>query len=166
MLTFESCLGLKCFDFEVNLVLLNKLRCHAHFWFSASQITWSLLLLHICTLNGNSADTDQLASSEVTDLDLHCLQRQGVSRFSRTRVKIKFYCREWYKFLVFLHQINFSSFFLEDFFYICFSVGVCHQISCLFYRNNTKYWDRLALANSGDPDQMPLIKEYFRHIKR
>ena len=31
----------------------------------------------------NSADPDQLASS---DLDLHCLQRQGISRFSRTRV--------------------------------------------------------------------------------
>ena len=33
----------------------------------------------------NSADPDQLASS--TDLDLHCLQRQGISGFSRTRVK-------------------------------------------------------------------------------
>ena len=32
----------------------------------------------------NSADSDQLAS---TDLDLHCLQRQGISWFSRTRVK-------------------------------------------------------------------------------
>ena len=33
----------------------------------------------------NSADPDQLASS---DLDLHCLQRQGtcISGFSRTRV--------------------------------------------------------------------------------
>ena len=30
----------------------------------------------------NSADSDQLA------VDLHCFQRQGVSRFSRTRVKI------------------------------------------------------------------------------
>ena len=30
----------------------------------------------------NSADPDQLA----TDLDLHCLQRQGISGFSRTRV--------------------------------------------------------------------------------
>ena len=35
----------------------------------------------------NSADSDQLASSEATDLDLHCLQRQGISGFSRTRVK-------------------------------------------------------------------------------
>ena len=34
----------------------------------------------------NSADPDQLASS---DLDLHCLQRQGIFRFSRTRVKQK-----------------------------------------------------------------------------
>ena len=31
----------------------------------------------------NSADPDQLASSEPTDLDLHCLQKQGISWFSR-----------------------------------------------------------------------------------
>ena len=36
----------------------------------------------------NSADPDQLASSEATDLDLHCLQRQHISGFSRTRVKL------------------------------------------------------------------------------
>ena len=30
----------------------------------------------------NNADPDQ----KPTDLDLHCLQRQGISRFSRTRV--------------------------------------------------------------------------------
>ena len=40
----------------------------------------------------DSADRDQLASEEAngskpTDLDLHCLQRQGISGFSRTRVK-------------------------------------------------------------------------------
>ena len=33
----------------------------------------------------NSADPDQL----VSDQDLHCLQRQGISEFSRTRVKTK-----------------------------------------------------------------------------
>ena len=33
----------------------------------------------------NSVNSDQLASS--TDLDLHCLQRQGISGFSRARVK-------------------------------------------------------------------------------
>ena len=32
----------------------------------------------------NSADPDQLAS----DLDLHCLQRQGISGSSRTRVNV------------------------------------------------------------------------------
>ena len=36
----------------------------------------------------NSANLDQLAS---TDLDLHCLQSQGISGFSRTRVKPHFY---------------------------------------------------------------------------
>ena len=46
----------------------------------------------------NSADLDQLASSDEanlsvckqkpTDLDLHCLQRQGISGFSRTRASV------------------------------------------------------------------------------
>ena len=37
----------------------------------------------------NSADPDQLASSEKpTDLEIHCLQRQGISEFSRTRDKL------------------------------------------------------------------------------
>ena len=35
----------------------------------------------------NSADPDQLASQKPTDLDIHCLQRQGISGFSRTMVK-------------------------------------------------------------------------------
>ena len=35
----------------------------------------------------NSADPDQLASSEANWSGSHCLQRQGISRFSRTRVK-------------------------------------------------------------------------------
>ena len=34
----------------------------------------------------NSADPDQLASEKPTDLDLHYLQRQGISGVSRTRV--------------------------------------------------------------------------------
>ena len=36
----------------------------------------------------NSADPDQLASS--TDLDLHCLQKQGIFGLSRTRVKVQY----------------------------------------------------------------------------
>ena len=37
----------------------------------------------------NSADPDQLASEDLkkpTDLDLHCLQKKGISGFSRIRV--------------------------------------------------------------------------------
>ena len=35
----------------------------------------------------NSADPDQLASEEATDLDLHWLQKQSISGFSMTWVK-------------------------------------------------------------------------------
>ena len=34
----------------------------------------------------NSADPDQLIPLEANCLDLHCLQRQGISGLSRTRV--------------------------------------------------------------------------------
>ena len=37
----------------------------------------------------NGADPDQLVFQKPTDLDLHCLQRQRISRFSMTRVNIK-----------------------------------------------------------------------------
>ena len=36
----------------LTLGLLNKLRCHAHFQFTANQITWSRLLIQIHILNG------------------------------------------------------------------------------------------------------------------
>ena len=36
----------------------------------------------------NSADPDQLAQKP-TDLDLHCLQRQDISGFSRTKVNVQ-----------------------------------------------------------------------------
>ena len=47
----------------------------------------------------NSADPDQIASSGMkfqkpTDLDLHCLQKQDISRFSRTRVN----CRQFWSY--------------------------------------------------------------------
>ena len=38
----------------------------------------------------NSIDPDQLASQKLTDPDLHCLQRRGISGFSRTRVNLTF----------------------------------------------------------------------------
>ena len=36
---------------QLTLVLLNKLRCHAYFEFTANQLTWSRLLLWIHILN-------------------------------------------------------------------------------------------------------------------
>ena len=56
----------------------------------------------------NSANPDQLASKKSTDLDLHCLQRQGTSGFSRTRVKTTFeFHFETYRVAVYV--INCSS---------------------------------------------------------
>ena len=51
------------------VVMLNKLRCHAHFEFSANQIFWSrlltlVLLNRIYPTFANSVDPDQLASEE------------------------------------------------------------------------------------------------------
>ena len=37
---------------DLTLVLLNKLRCDAHFQFTANQITWSRLLIQIHIPNG------------------------------------------------------------------------------------------------------------------
>ena len=61
------------FLFFLTLVMLNKLRCHTHFYFSANQITNLDCCYKFMYLMANSTDPDQLAS----DLDLHCLQRQG-----------------------------------------------------------------------------------------
>ena len=33
------------------LIMLNKLKCNTHFWFSTNQITWSRLLIQIHILN-------------------------------------------------------------------------------------------------------------------
>ena len=43
-----------------------------------------------------NADPDQLASKKPTDLDLHCLQKQGISWFNRTSVNI-LYVLLWHK---------------------------------------------------------------------
>ena len=42
----------------------------------------------------SSAEPDQLASSEPIDLDLHCLQRQGISELSRIRFKNNKYSKK------------------------------------------------------------------------
>ena len=46
---------------DLTLVLLNKLRCHSYFLFSANQITCCYKFTY---LMANSADPDQLASEE------------------------------------------------------------------------------------------------------
>ena len=53
----------------------------------------------------NSADPDQLASKKPTDLDLHCLQRQGISGLSRTRVNTG-----WHHYILINIQLSRSVF--------------------------------------------------------
>ena len=52
------------YQFPLTLVMLNRLRCHAHFKFPANQITWSCFWYKSTYLMTNSIDPDQLASSE------------------------------------------------------------------------------------------------------
>ena len=66
---------------DLTLVMLNKLRCH--------NVQPIRLLDSSCW----NKFTYRMANSADPDLDLHCLQRWGLSRFSRTRVKGKYkYC--------------------------------------------------------------------------
>ena len=62
--------------------MLNELICQTHFEFSANQILDPGCLYKFTYLMPNSVDPDQLP----TDLDLHCLQMQGISGFSRTMI--------------------------------------------------------------------------------
>ena len=68
----------------------NKLRCLAHFQFSANQITWSRLLIQIHILNGKQCRSWSVGFFRRSeDLDLYCLQRQGMSEIGRSWVKFK-----------------------------------------------------------------------------
>ena len=57
------------------LILIVAINLHTHWQTVQIQISWLL--------------------QKPTDLDLHCLQRQGISGLSRTRVKIRFYTINW-----------------------------------------------------------------------
>ena len=48
----------------LTIVMLNKLRWHTHFQFSANQITWPDCWYKWTYLMANGADPDQLASEE------------------------------------------------------------------------------------------------------
>ena len=62
--------------------MLNKLRCHARFECPASQITWSGFLIGIHIFNDKLCRSRSVGF-QPTDLDLHCLLRQGMSCSAR-----------------------------------------------------------------------------------
>ena len=81
----------------------------------------------------NSADPDQL------DLDLHCWQRQGISGFSRTRVKQS-------------HILNF-------FFFVNFCKKTRLDVSCKF---SVRYYPLVlptsTATQAGDTVNIPTVK--------
>ena len=64
-------------------------------------------------------DLHYLQRQGITDLDLHCLQRQGISRFSRTRVKMVSSAKNYLYHIICFHGgirkniISGQSFYLE-----------------------------------------------------
>ena len=68
------------FAVHLTLLMLNKLRCHAHFQFPANQITWSEFLIDIHIFNDKLQIQISWLLKNPTDLDLHCLLRQGKRR--------------------------------------------------------------------------------------
>ena len=70
---------------NLTLLMLNKLRCHAHFLFPANQITWSGFLIDIHKLT-NNADPDQLVSSEANWSGSTLFAKTGHVVFSKRRI--------------------------------------------------------------------------------
>ena len=78
--------------FRLTLVMLNKLRCHANMPRPLLIYSQSDFFIQVVDINSQTEWWTVLIQirwllQKPTDLDLHCLQRQGISRFRRTRVK-------------------------------------------------------------------------------
>ena len=73
--------------YDLTLVMLNKKMLHPLLIFYKSDH----MIQAVDTISNTEWQTVQIQISwllkKPTDLDLHCLQRQGISGFSRTRVK-------------------------------------------------------------------------------
>ena len=80
-----------------------------------------------------------------TDLDLHCLQRQGISEFSMTRVKefqwvpttYMYYCHKFYHFQQDTHNVHFwdDPEKSEN----CFSWEIRQNMNFFFYKKKNTY---------------------------
>ena len=99
----------------------------------------------------NSADSDQLVSSEANWSGSTLFAKQGISRFSRTRVKFKESV-----FYLFLHVLNgIASVWSNFVFCFCLQWKWNHTIWHV-YCICSKYLDSHNEANSEDPDQTAL----------
>ena len=76
-----------------------------------------------------------------TDLDLHCLQRQGISGFSRTRVKYQFLRSAESQSLPFTEPITTAANKIEIFFFYLFSEEMRLDISCELSASRQIRWN-------------------------
>ena len=72
---------------SLTFLMLNKLRCHAHFHFPANQITWSGVLIEIHMFTDKQCRSRSVGFFRSQHLDLQCLLRYDVSYLSKKRVK-------------------------------------------------------------------------------
>ena len=88
-------------------------------------------------LMANSVDPDQLAFQKPTDLDLHCLQRQGISGFSRKMVNSGILL-----YMYFLFFPRKQTCFVLSCFKNSPNWNGIHKLYEGIYHNNPKYWGR------------------------
>ena len=95
-------------------------------------------LLQVVNTNSNTEwQTVQIQISwllqKPTDLDLHCLQRQGMSWFSRTRVKNIFFLSYWEKKKQKKHEFGLTTVCAPSVFesvkFYCIYLKTCHHIA-------------------------------------
>ena len=70
---------------HLTLVMLNKVRCYARFWFPANQITWSGFFDRNSHFQWQTVQIQISWLQKPTDLDLHCLLRQDMLCSARER---------------------------------------------------------------------------------
>ena len=81
----------------LTLVLLNKLRCHAHFYFSANQITWSRLLVQIQIFNGKQCRSRSVGFRQLIWIYTVCQGRvypgsAGLGLMAQSHCGIEWFC--------------------------------------------------------------------------
>ena len=97
-----------------------------------------------------------------TDLDLHCLQRQGISGFSRTRVKYEF------KRVNFLGRSSLTTTFLTTRVY--FILLIKDSLQQHIHLNGNIFWNKCCYCNEGSlytcGHKSILVHLWWNHLQK